>query len=408
MRCNGVYDCAGGEDETNCETYTCPGLYRCYSSTVCLHPSHVCDGVFQCPQQDDERFCHLTCPVDSCTCQGHAFVCSTVFNVSSPLRSLVGNAFNVTPAIESLDPWWQRGSFVSRFCLNNQASYSVFVINLNIADFVMGIYLAIIGVADQVYRGKYLWHDTTWKTSPVCHVAGFLCLLSTEVSAFIICLITLDRFLVLQFPFSRVRFNKHSAAIACCSVWMVGLVLAAVPLLPVTSHWEFYSQTGICVPLPITRKSFGGHDYLFGVVIVVNLVLFVLIAVGQLIIYYTVRVNSLSTSSNKNTADLSVARRLTSVVVSSFLCFFPVALLGVLAASGTPIPGEVNVAMVIFVLPFNAALNPFLYTFNTVMEKRRRATELRLLKRLESRGHSEVFSLHNTRQVKATDVGDYR
>jgi hypothetical protein len=62
-----------------------------------------------------------------------------------------------------------------------------------------------------------------------------------------------------------------------------------------------------------------------------------------------------------------------------------VGLLGVLAASGTPIPGEVNVAVAILMLPINAVLNPFLYTLNVVKEKRKKASEERLLRQLEER-----------------------
>ncbi|XP_025083281.1 sortilin-related receptor-like [Pomacea canaliculata] len=32
VRCNGVFDCPGKQDETACDTYTCPGYYRCRSS----------------------------------------------------------------------------------------------------------------------------------------------------------------------------------------------------------------------------------------------------------------------------------------------------------------------------------------------------------------------------------------
>jgi hypothetical protein len=35
--------------------------------------------------------------------------------------------------------------------------------------------------------------------------------------------------------------------------WGVGLCLAVVPLLPVTSSWHFYGQTGICIPLPFNN-----------------------------------------------------------------------------------------------------------------------------------------------------------
>ena len=63
-------------------------------------------------------------------------------------------------------------------------------------------------------------------------------------------------------------------------------------------------------------------------------------------------------------------------------CGTPIGLLGLLASSGTPIPGEVNVAMAIFVLPFNSAHNPFLYTLNIALEKRRRLEAERIEKRL--------------------------
>jgi hypothetical protein len=79
-----------------------------------------------------------------------------------------------------------------------------------------------------------------------------------------------------------------------------------------------------------------------------------------------------------------VAKRLITVAVTDFVCWFPIGLCGLLALAGVPIPGEVSVAMAIFVLPLNAALNPFLYTFNVVNERRRRQTEERLLLKLKA------------------------
>nr|KAG5708960.1 hypothetical protein BaRGS_009369 [Batillaria attramentaria] len=587
LRCNGVDDCPGREDESECDSYTCPGFYRCLDSTVCLHAVHVCDGVFQCPQQDDELLCDHECP-EGCRCQGLAFVCGknlsaasypelryldasgsgmvpddlmnnfylvrlrlsacgivTLSNMTLPnlreldlsgnmleivhmatfmglhnlrvlilsdnpltivyragkdqtlphihsidlsgaeikvhksdmftnvpqvkilnvsngaLSSISPNGFSSTPRLEVVDLrgtpitdfppdtlhglsslkllyadnfkfccqsslpghfnpkdchaktddiasckdllrsdafrvcLWvfaalsfagNSGSFVARLYLSSKSGggFNTFVTNLSIADFLMGVYLMIIGVADQAYNGEYLWHDTEWKTSTACNVAGFLSLLSSEVSAFTICLITLDRFLALRFPLSHLAFGKRSAIVACVIAWAVGVTLAAVPLLPVTSHWEFYSQTGICIPLPITPGNFKGHNYSFGVMVIFNFVLFLLIALGQVFIYWSVRMNSLL-SANQTSKDVVIARRLSTIVLSDFLCWFPIGLLGLLASTGTPIPSEVNVGLAIFVLPFNSALNPFVYTFNVVMEKRKKAAEERLLKRWECR-----------------------
>ena len=217
--------------------------------------------------------------------------------------------------------------------------------------------------------------------------------MSSEVSAFIICLITLDRFLALRFPFNRLHFSRSSALAACVIVWVVGIALATVPLLPVTSHWEFYSQTGICIPLPfVTSERFQGYHYIFSVMIILNFIPFLLVTVGLAFIYWSVCSNSISSSTKTGSRDASIARRLTTVVLSDFLCWFPIGLLGVLASIGTPIPGEVNVAAAIFLVPFNSALNPFLYTYNVLMEKRRQTQQANLLKRLETQLRTEQSS----------------
>ena len=159
------------------------------------------------------------------------------------------------------------------------------------------------------------------------------------------------------------------------------------------SHWVFYSQTGICVPLPFaTSERFQGYHYIFNVMIILNFVLFLLIAVGQSFIYWSVCSNSISSSTKTGSRDATIARRMTTVVLSDFLCWVPIGLLGILASTGTPIYGEVNVAVVIFLMPFNSALNPFLYTFNVLMEKCLKAQEMYLLKQLETELCTEPVS----------------
>ena len=81
LYCNGVADCPNGEDEMECHLHSCTGFYRCRSSTVCVHAEHLCDGRPQCPQRDDEWICHMICP-EPCLCQGHAFLCPGVFNLT--------------------------------------------------------------------------------------------------------------------------------------------------------------------------------------------------------------------------------------------------------------------------------------------------------------------------------------
>ena len=74
----------------------------------------------------------------------------------------------------------------------------------------------------------------------------------------------------------------------------------------------------------------------------------------------------------------ALARRLITVAVTIFLCWFPIGLMGLMmASSGLPIAGEVNVVMAIFLLPLNSAINPFLYTLNMLLQRFRRRKEER-------------------------------
>ncbi|KAL8622095.1 hypothetical protein ACOMHN_056580 [Nucella lapillus] len=199
------------------------------------------------------------------------------------------------------------------------------------ADFFMGVYLAIVGIADRIYYGTYEWNDGQWKHTVACRMAGFLSILSSQVSAFIIGFITLESFLRVLYPHKHLGFTPKSAAIACITGWVVGVLFAAIPLLPFTPPWDFY---------------------------------------GRVLIFWSIRsqTQTVSFSSNKAKA-VTIGGHVRVVILSDLLCWFCVGLLALLALSGASVSGSVTVAVAIFVLPLNSALNPFLHTFLSLVER---------------------------------------
>ena len=90
--------------------------------------------------------------------------------------------------------------------------------------------------------------------------------------------------------------------------------------------------------------------------------------------------------------------------MSDFVCWFPIGLVGLLAANDVRIPGEVNVAMAMTVMPLNSTINPFLYTLNIVLERKRRAREQRLqdwmnkkVKAMAAEATDNKLTMHYTR-----------
>jgi leucine-rich repeat-containing G protein-coupled receptor 8 len=48
----------------------------------------------------------------------------------------------------------------------------------------MGSYLLMIALVDRYYRGVYFIHDSEWRSSRLCAMAGFLSTFSSELSVF--------------------------------------------------------------------------------------------------------------------------------------------------------------------------------------------------------------------------------
>ena len=585
-RCNELYDCPYHEDERDCEDITCPGLYRCRDSTVCVHVDHVCDGWSQCPQRDDEWLCGVVCPPE-CLCQGHAFLCSQPFpahlfpqlryldargsgmtldeltnntyvinlnladcsiqfltsmnfpNLMSidlsynkitsiamvvflnlrrlQVLSLKGNLLtsltrtvsdqqqdalrtmdlsetdlrvfdsqilSLTPglqylnlsscAIHTVGPQGFQsvrhlkqldisGNLIDHFqldvfrglnnlelvlspyyqlccdhllpnripkvkCLAPQHPFSscqhlfasdfyrlaflflsvlavlgnvaclishcivrrnkcIFMVNLQCANLCMGIYTSVIATAHEMFRSQYGHYEQKWMTSVACKVAGFLWLLSVEVSVLLIFLFTIDILVVLYFPFSMYRFSKRTAALACVVAWLVGSVLASIPLFPGHPHGGQYGQTGICSlaihKMPNIKKDFG----LFQCSEVLNCINCFVICAGQAMISKSMPKHQILVETSMKHVCASVDLKM-KIAVTDAMGWFAVTTTNLLDFTRATGSEKLNVFMSILVLPLNSVINPLLCLWHTVTYKQRQEEEERLLQVLRSKTSS--------------------
>ena len=82
--CDGKWDCSEGYDEVKelkCGiNRDCINMFKCMQSQKCIHVGDICNGLKDCPTEDDEYMCSLAgllCP-SSCVCIGLAIVCHNV------------------------------------------------------------------------------------------------------------------------------------------------------------------------------------------------------------------------------------------------------------------------------------------------------------------------------------------
>jgi len=170
-----------------------------------------------------------------------------------------------------------------------------------------------------------------WRNSGWCILAGILATVSSEASVLLLCLITIDRILVIKYPFGQFRFDRNKAVSAVVVSWIFSWTVAVLPVLH-TAYFKgsFYSTTGVCLALPLTRRRPPGWLYAFLVFVILNFVAFFMIAIGQLMIYLEIRKSSqrMKKVTTTRRKDLTIARNLLLVLTTDFMCWFPVGVMG--------------------------------------------------------------------------------
>lgn len=236
--------------------------------------------------------------------------------------------------------------------------------NLAMADLLMGFYLFIIAVVDADTKGEFFLTDIKWRTGHGCNLAGFCAITSTVVSVYVLVAITIERTYTIVKVFKRKKLTKPKVFVIMGVGWLIGMFTAMLPLVGVSD----YSTVAICLPFNVEREE----DLAYVVVLLlVTGIAFVAISVCYIVIFQQIFCKSNKMSpvqeSNRRIADAKIAIRIFILVFTNFICWFPIALLGITAAFGKSLVDNLDFARwaIVFIFPINACLNPFLYSITT-------------------------------------------
>lgn len=238
-----------------------------------------------------------------------------------------------------------------------------FYFHLALADFIMGIYLLTIAIQDLRTLNNFAEYDVVWRTEGGCKFAGFCAITSTMTSVFILVIITMERLYTFSRALRKSHTNKKTAYFLIVLAWIFGSLMGALPLMGVSS----YTSTAICLPFDVSSSNLALPYVLF--LLLFTGIAFTVIAISYAVIFYQVfyrRRATLSSVSDKKRlqTELKVALRMGVLVLTNFVCWFPIALLGISAAVGNSLVNNIVFAkwVMVFIFPINACLNPILYS----------------------------------------------
>ncbi|XP_062583977.1 G-protein coupled receptor GRL101-like [Saccostrea cucullata] len=245
-------------------------------------------------------------------------------------------------------------------------TFDIYSLNLGLADFFMGVYLYIIAGANIAFSGRYGFEDFSWRHSPYCIFAGVLATLSSEASALFVLLITIDRILIVRFPFSILKKRIWVSKLNSSLVWTIALFLSLIPLTGSEYFDDYYSSSGVCIYLPLSVLRKSGWEYSMIIFVGANFIIFIAILIGQFVIFTDVvrmgKKTALHPFSQQRRREMGIAKTLITVAVTDMLCWIPIGAIGLLTFMGIDVTVQVYAWIIVAVLPINSSLDHDIHT----------------------------------------------
>ncbi|KAM3940031.1 relaxin receptor 1 [Leptodactylus fuscus] len=246
--------------------------------------------------------------------------------------------------------------------------HAMCIISLCCADCLMGIYLFVIGYYDVKYRGEYNKNAQAWMDSTQCRLVGSLAILSTEVSVLLLTYLTLEKYICIVYPFRCLKPGKCRTITTLILIWIIGFIIAFIPLSNEDIFHNYYGTNGVCFPLHSEQpESTAAQIYSVIIFLGVNLAAFIIIVFSYSSMFYSIHKTAIMATEIHShiQKEMTLAKRFFFIVFTDALCWIPIFILKLLSLLQVVIPGSISSWVVIFILPINSALNPILYTITT-------------------------------------------
>lgn len=199
--------------------------------------------------------------------------------------------------------------------------------------------------------------------------------------------------------------------------WMVSVILGIIPSILSGRSFQFYDNSHVCIGLPLALSkrfvtkgetkmvyiysiyklyfknyhdhystelegNFNGQFFSSAIFLGVNFISYLTIVYCYIEIIRAYKKSAKNAGRPKDLQkELTLTAKVTAIVVTDFLCWFPVIILGILVQSRVvTLPPSVFAWSVTFILPINSAINPHLYTVAEIISKQK---EKRAMKKID-------------------------
>ena len=333
---------------------------------------------------------------------------------------MIGNSYVVITTISFLK---------TNKTLNGSNCQHFILLNIAIADFIMGIYLITTASYDVSFSGFYGEADDEWRSSLKCSVIGSLAVISSETSCFLMVVLTAFRLKNITRAMESLTASSRPWKISIIAAWLFSFFIGIAPILPQTSEYflhsfsysspfqngtwytdnleqfscrlsalssktiqftgnkiqsiemfvagsfpndasvklfGYYGETSVCMPR--FYVAYGKSSWEFTLAMMtLNFVSFVFIAVSYFIIYKHSTSSAAKFGANRpNNQAVTMQKRIARIIATDFCCWIPICVMAFLRL-GVEFSDIAYQISAVLLLPINSAMNPIL--FSSLLDK---------------------------------------
>ena len=196
-----------------------------------------------------------------------------------------------------------------------------YISQLAVADIGIGVYLGFLAVVDLKTFGKQDFYQMalSWQYGPGCLTAGFIAILSSELSVYILVIITLEHLYVYKRAMIATKMHMCNAILIILFSWIFAGVCATLPLIGYNS----YTTVAICLPFDVISTE---GKYYIAFVMGINLLAFIIVAACNLYLYCRLgKISSITASDSK------MFRMVFVLIITDFICWAPLVIISLAA-----------------------------------------------------------------------------
>ena len=249
---------------------------------------------------------------------------------------------------------------------NKMNEYKMFVVLINLCDFLTGFYLLSIMIKDDLFGSNYIESDLLWRSSILCHGIGVVFLLSVVLSALYLLSVSLSRYKAVKNPFKK-SFSKFDIIFFSIYIPLIFIVLISiVVLLRHQIEGVKYLSSPLCSILGNTNDS------------IVQKILTALTSIYLLIIFITIvsiyskllsilkQAENFLRDSKSKQKQSHLSNYILLVGGSNALCWIPSSIFYLVSVFVEKFPVFWLYWITLIVLPLNSMINPFIFHLSDI------------------------------------------